>query len=687
MTYRMGVDVGGTFTDLVLFNEENGEVLDFKVPTVTQALTKGVSNVIAKAAKHYGRSVDDVLDQTTTFVHGTTVAVNAILQNKTCKTGLICTRGFRYILWLRDGEKPQPTFDYKMEPPEPYVPIYLTLEVTERIDVEGNVLIPLNEGEVRRAIRQFKQWDVESIAVALLWSVANPIHEQRIGEIIQEEWPQVTFSLSSHVLPLVREWPRTSATAIDASLKPLLKEYAESLQKELMEHKFRPEFLMVIATGGVLPGMSVSDKPVYNCLSGPTCGPVAGLYFSELINRKNIITADVGGTSFDISLVKDGRIAYTQDARVGWHLLGIPTVDVTSIGAGGGSIAWLDSQKVIHVGPESAGAIPGPACYMRGGTEPTVCDADVILGYLDPDHFLGGKMKINVDAAAHAIKEKIAKPLKIDVEEAAWSIYGIVNQNMVTALVDISVKRGVDPRDFVIVSGGGAGGMHIPSIAKQLEVKEVLAPKLAGTLCAFGMLCSDVKYEVVGTLRTSSRNFDAEGTNRILDELEREAAEALEKAGVTRGQIEFDTVVGMRYPYQIYELDVPLGSRRISLEQIPDLINRFHSIHEATYGFKIADEEVEIIWWRVSGIVRVSKPSLSRQEYGGEDASPAFMGRRKACFDGHFVDTPYYNGEELVYGNKIDGPAIVEEVTSTLVIPPGAKATVTEIGDYFVELP
>jgi len=686
VAYRIGVDVGGTFTDLVLLNEESGEARQFKVPTVAEAPVEGVRNALEEAAKYYGQNVDDILGKTTVFVHGTTIAVNAVLQGKACKTGLICTKGFRHVLWLRDGEKPQPTFDYKMEPPEPYVPIYLTLEVSERIDVEGNVVIPLNEGDVRRAIRQFKKWNVESIAVALLWSFVNPVHEVRIGELIEEEWPEVTFSLSHKVQPIIREWPRTSAAAIDASLKPLLKEYAESLQKELTEHKFGSEFLMVIATGGVLPGTSVSDKPVYNCLSGPTCGPVAGIYLCEPMNRKNIIVADVGGTSFDISIIKDGRIAYTRDARIGWHLIGINAVDVTSIGAGGGSIAWLDSQKVLHVGPQSAGATPGPACYMRGGVDPTICDADVILGYLDPDYFLGGRMKLYPDAALRAIEKKIAKPLKIDVEEAALAMYGIVNQNMVTALVDITVKRGTDPRDFIIVAGGGAGGTHIADIAKQLGVKEILAPKLAGTLCAFGMLSADVKYESVGAFYTSSKKFDTEGANKTLNKLEREVVDSLGKAGLGAEEIEFETAVGMRYPYQIYELDVPLGGRRILPEQVPELINRFHSLHESTYGFKIAEELVETIWWRVIGVVAVPKISLPRYEYGGEDASPALMGKRKAYFDGHFVNTPYYNGEKLVYGNKIDGLAIVEEVMSTLVIPAGAKAKVTEFGDYFVEL-
>lgn len=686
MSYRIGIDAGGTFTDLIAI-DENNKILSAKVPTTPEAPSKGVFNAIEQCAEQCGKSVEELLGETILLVHGTTMAVNTVINRAAAKTGLICTKGFRGILVLPQQNK-EDTWNHKVEPPEPYVPMYLTLPVSERIDRDGNEVIPLSEEDVRQAIRKFKKWNVEAIAVSLLWSFANPAHEQRIGEIIEEEWPGMDYSLSSYVQPVIREWQRTSATVIDASLKPLLREYAGNLHDGLRKSNFKNEFLIVIANGGVLPGMTVSDRPVYNCLSGPAMGPVAGLFFSKQKKVNNVITVDMGGTSFDICVVREGVITTTRMAKVEEFILGISSIDVNSIGSGGGSIARVDAQGLVVVGPDSQGAVPGPACYMRGGDKATVTDADVVLGYINPEYFLGGKMEINPEAAVRVIDSDIAKPLKIDIYQAAIGICKIVNQNMVNGIIDISLKSGIDPRDFLLVVGGGAGGMHAVGIARELGMKQIMIPRISGAFCAFGMLIADIRSDNVGSLYVETDSLDCDEANRLIIRLEEQGRTALLGGGVDVEDIKYEYYVGMRYPFQVYEIDTIIKESRLTPENLAQLVEDFHSLHEKLYGFRDVTQSPECVYWRVVAVVPTGEVTQPDIPSGGDDSSHALMGNQKAYFEeaGGFVKTLHYNGVKLLSGNKIYGPAIIHEIMSTTVIPPGAKATITVKGDCFIEL-
>jgi len=432
MKFSIGVDIGGTFTDVVVYDSE-GHLNLFKVATTPTNLIEGVFDGISKAAKYYYLSMERFLRSTDALMQGTTVATNAILTATVAKTGLICTKGFRDILLLRTGGKSgEETMFKHYDYPEPYIPRYLTLGVEERINAKGEVVTTLNEDEIRAAIRRFKKWKVEAIAVCLLWSVVNPLHEKKVAEIIEEDWPGVYKSISHKVNPVLREYYRTSTTAMDASLKPIISQYAAELEKGLRKNGYTEEILLVNSNGGVMTIDELLEFPIYSVKSGPSEGPVAGLFLAEAEGSgNNVLVADMGGTSFDVSICTSGNIESTVVSTIGDFHYSNPSAEVNTIGAGGGSIAWLDSAGLIHVGPQSAGALPGPACYMQGGEEPTVTDANVILGYINPDYFLGGEMKIDAKLSESVIKEKIAEPMKMGVVEAANLIYSVVNQNMV----------------------------------------------------------------------------------------------------------------------------------------------------------------------------------------------------------------------------------------------------------------
>lgn len=686
MKFRLAVDIGGTFTDLCVVDEKE-EMRSFKSLT-TEHLIDGLLDTLYLAGQDYGLSVQELLERSIFFVHGTTVSLNALLERKVAKTGLICTRGFRDILTIREGGKLEP-FNWQVDYPKPYIPRYLTLPVTERINAEGEVEIPLDEEEVRQVVRQFRRWNVEAIAVSLLWSIANPVHEKRIGEIVAEEWPGVTWVLSHELNPIIREYRRTSSTVIDASLHKVMSQYLAQLEKALREQGFRGEIFIGTSSGGMMGVEEIAQKPIYTVGSGPTMMPVAGLFFGTLEREsQNLLGIDMGGTSFDVSAVRDGQLVLSREAMVGEYMLGISRVDVRSIGAGGGSIAWVDSGGLLHVGPQSAGSHPGPACYDLGGEEPTVTDANVALGYLNPDYFLGGRMRLSPDRSAQVIQEKVADPLRIDLAEAAFSIFTTVNHNMIAAIQDITVKQGVDPRESLLVAGGGAAAIHVVPIAQELRMREVLIPKLAATFSAMGGLLSDIRQEFTGSLFMESHRFDCERVNALLQRLERRGEEFLSRAGVSPEDRKLEYFVEARYPYQVWELEVPLRGTRLSPEGLEALVEGFHRVHEAVFTIKEPGQYIECLYWRVRATGRVPKPEMREQVYGGEDGSRALKGRRRAYFRelGGFVDTPIYAGSLLTYGNRTTGPAIIEEPTTTVVLFPGSQATVSKWGNYLLTL-
>ena len=690
MNLRISTDIGGTFTDLVCV-DENGELNVAKVPTTSGDFAEGIFNTLDLLAEQYRISARDVLEQCDTFIHGTTLAANAMISRTTAKIGLILTKGHRDILTIREGGK-EDTFNLRVDYPEPYVPRYLTATVTERMNAEGGVEIPLDEDEVRQVVRQLaNEFGVEGIAVCLLWSIVNPAHENRIGEIIEEECPGMSYSLSHRVNPIIREYRRAVSTAIDASLLPLVKKYLNDLDGELKERGYAKTLYVFTSAGALLDAEEIVKRPIYSVGSGPAMAPRAGLMYASMEGDQEgkIITCDMGGTSFDVGVVTDGKIKLSRETHVGDDILAIMKADVRSIGAGGGSIAWLDPGKLVHVGPLSAGAVPGPACYMRGGEEPTVTDANVVLGYLDPDYFLGGRMKINPRRSEQVIKEKIAVPLNLEVLEAAYTIRSTINHNMVTAIEDVTIWQGVDPREYLLVAGGGASGLHIVPIAQELKMKKIIVPKLSGVLSAVGGLAADMTMSFHVSHFTDNKLFDYEGVNRQLKALEEQSRTFLSRTGIATKNTDIEFFTEARYAYQVWELDIPLRSNqnkdKKALEQ---LVEDFHSAHERVFGIKEPGQLIEFVNWGAQAIAKVPNVEIKEQPYGGDDPTYALVARREAYFRGlgGLVETPVYRGDKLLCAARINGPAIIEEPTSTLVVSPRSTATVSKWGNYLIEL-
>ncbi|MBW1614001.1 MAG: hydantoinase/oxoprolinase family protein [Deltaproteobacteria bacterium] len=685
MGFKVAVDTGGTFTDVVVYDEK-GRLNLFKAPTTPAKVTEGIFDCISTAAEFYHLPLSKFLEATDNLMHGTTVATNAVLTGAVAKVGIICTAGFRDILLTRTGGKPPGTMFKHMNYPEPYIPRYRTLGVKERINADGEIEIPLDEDDVRAAIRQFKKWKVEAIAVCLLWSIVNPVHEKRVGEIIREEWPEVYCSISHIVNPVIREYYRTSTTAIDASLKPALSEYLGELEDQLAENRYTKGLLMVNSNAGVMTSRQMADFPVYAVKSGPCTGPAAALALIEAEGLpNNIILGDMGGTSYDISVITGGTILSTTISTISDYHYSNPSVDVVTIGAGGGSICWLDSGGLVHVGPQSAGSLPGPACYMKGGKELTVTDVDVVLGYINPDYFLGGRMRIYPELSEKLIKEKISAHLGIGVTEAANLVYTVVNQNMVSSIEEVTIRRGIDCREYIMIACGGAGAIHGAYIARELGINKVLISKLAAGLCAFGALASNLKIERVQSCITLTDDFNYERVNNVLEALAKDADAFLMKAGVTQDKRKIEFILQARYPYQAWEIDVSLPWRRITPEVLPKLVDLFNEAHQANYGYHEEGSTVECVNWMVRATGLMPKISLPDVPFATEDISSAIKGKRKVCFGKDIIETPIYDGSKLGRDHKILGPAIIEEAMTNIVVPEDFGVKMTRKGNYLME--
>lgn len=691
MNFNLSIDIGGTFTDLVVNEATHGTLGVFKSPTTPYNYVDGMLKAMEKASSHFNLSVEEFLNKCDSFVHGSTIGTNAIVQGNVAKTGLICTKGFRHILTMREGGKSNP-YNWKLNYPKPYVPINLTLPVTERINSEGEIEVSLDEEEVKEVIAKFKIFGVEAIAVSLLWSIVNPKHEIRIGEIIKEEWPDIPFSLSHEVNPAIREYRRTSSTVIDASLKPIIRNYMKGLAHEITKKGYKKDIFSFNSSGGVMPIDEIVEKPIYSVDCGPALAPIGGLYYAlNELQVNNLVVTDMGGTTFDITCITNGEIAISREEKIGAddYILGINKVDSRSIGAGGGSIAWIDSGGMLKVGPQSAGSMPGPVCYGYGGMNPTVTDANVVLGYIDPNYFLGGEMKLNSKLAEKFILEKVGNYLGLDAHETAYSIWHVANTNMMAAIQDILTWQGIDPSDYIIVAGGGAAGLHIASIAEGLGIRKILIPKAAGTLSAAGGIFGDIRSDFGGSHFTETNRFDFEGVNALLADLEQQANDFFEKTGVAKENRKLDFFVESRYSGQVWEIPVSLRRNRISnSEELNEFINDFHQEHEKIFAINEPGQNIECLNWTVKAIGKINVSTLGKVKKGDEDSSIAIKSYRNVYFKelGGFIKIPIYNGELLLANNKITGPAIIEEETTTILVPKNAKASVTNWGSYLLEL-
>ena len=685
MSYAVGVDIGGTFTDFV-FVDPGRQVQVLKVPTTSDDPAKGVLAGLQRLASESGLTLEALVPGIDVFVHGTTIATNTVIQRNGPRVGLICTEGHRDVLALRDGLKWE-RFNLHMDPPDPFVPRYLRRGVKERVDYAGRVVRPLDEGSVAAVLADFESLGVESVAVALLWSIVNAAHERRIAEIVREKLPHADVVTSNEVLPMIREWPRTSATVLSAYIKPGITRYLTELEEELRNLKFKRRMLVMQATGGTSTIREIEQRPVYAMGSGPAASPAAGASVAEQFGWSNFITVDMGGTSFDVSLVTEGVPHTTKEVQVDHFPIGIQALEIHSIGAGGGSIAWIDPGGALRVGPRSAGATPGPACYALGGVEPTVSDADLVLGYLDEQNPLAGTLRLRRDLAEEAIELKIARHLGQSIPEAAYAIHAVVNHNMVEAIKVLSVQRGIDPRDYALIVGGGAGGIHASWLARELEIPDVAIPKEAGAFCALGMVVADVRHDYLRTLPQKSDAWDPAITNAVYEELEANAILALEGEGFSVEHVELTRSVDAKYQNQLHELTIPIpGGRPLVPDDVEHIVAEFHRTHRQLYTFAVEDAPLDFYHWRLTAFGKILKPTQHLEASVGTDPAAAAKGTREACFsaDGAFTAIRVYDGDLLHPGMVVEGPAVVERTTTTVVVRPGEALNVNEFATFAI---
>lgn len=679
--FRIGIDVGGTFTDF-LVTDSSGESRIFKSPTVPRDPASGVFGGLEAAAKSYGLELRDFLGKVETIVHGTTITTNATLTGKGAKTGFITTQGFRDLLNMRRGLR-EDQFNCKSAPPPQLVPRHRIAPVRERVDCDGNVVVPLNEDDVRAAIARFRDEGVEAIAISFLWSFVNPAHERRAAEIVRAEMGDIYLSLSSEVLPQIRVYERNSTTVLNAYSGPPLARYLAALEGRLGDAGFAGVLLIMQSNGGVMSPQLTSRFAVNTLLSGPAAGPIAGVHYGRVHDVNNIITCDLGGTSFDVSLVRNGNPVVTTESSVGGYRVAVPMLDIHTVGAGGGSIAWVDDGGILRVGPQSAGADPGPACYGKGGENPTTTDADLILGYLDPDYFHGGQLTLDVEAAHRAIKTKVADPLGIDVVAAADGIYRITNAHMAAAIGVVSVQRGLDPREFALVVAGGAGPIHASPIAEELGIGTILVPRESSVFCAAGMLLSDLKHDYVRTYPVETARIDLGRANALCREIGDEATRTLLSEGIPGDRITLAFGADLRYVGQFNEVEVTaFGDGDIDEAAVARMVRAFHDRHDALFGYSMPESPVELINLRLTARGTTVKPKFRELPAGGTDTEHARKGARRAYVDGAFHTVGVYDGLKMMPGNRVSGPAIIEQPTTTIIVTFGYDVIVDRYGNY-----
>lgn len=690
MTYQIAVDVGGTFTDLVL-REPNGRTRSFKSPSTAGQIVEGILNGVTLIARFYGMERRELLNQCAKFSCGTTVATNAILERTYARTGLITTEGFRDTLLIREGGKDDAdAITIAMDYPEPYIPRVLTLGVRERVNSEGGIETALDEDHVIAVLHDLQKLKIEALAVCLLWSIANPKHELRIGELIEQHLPGMPYSLSHRTSPTVREYRRTSATAIDASLKPLVKRAVSELERRLREEGLEGLLTLVTSSGGQTTPAEVIEHPINLCLSGPSAAPEAARSIFRLEGEKtcNAIVVDMGGTSFDISIINDWEIPMHRSGIIAGHTFGVPSVEVKTIGSGGGSIARVDAGGFIHVGPESARAVPGPACYGRGGERPTVTDANLVRGFLDASSFASGTMTLSVENAKNAIDRDVGSKLKLTPPEAASLIGLAVEQDMVAAIEEITIRRGIDPRDYVMVVGGAAAGLHAVAIARELGMKKVFVPPIAGVLSAFGISVSAMKSGFSRSLATATDNFAYAKVNSALASLEQDAVAYLERMNIPQDlrMLRFSTEA--RYRGQVWQLSLSLEKGCIeNAQDLAEIMESFHKLHEKLYFVRSSDP-IEFTEWSVMAI---GESARDRSDFGveGQGDLVASAKQDRVVFMrelGGIAKINVYDGTKLRPGVAVAGPAMIDQPLTTIVLYPNSTATMTENGSVWIEV-
>lgn len=684
---RFATDTGGTFTDLVI-EDDDGVITMYKSATVPDDPIQGVFGALTLAAGDHGLTLAELLARGELFIHGTTHAINAIITGRTAKTAFLVTEGHPDILVFREGGRLEP-FNHQVDFPKPYVPRALTYEVPERILSDGNVLRSLDEPSIASIAAQLKDEGVEAVAVCLLWATINPVHELRVEQLLREHLGDIPVSLSHVVNPTLREFRRASATAIDASLKPIMSRYIGGLTQRLQEAGYHGDVMVLTSSGGLMAARDVADHPVRVINSGPSMAPIAGIHYtSRDFAGRNVIVADTGGTTYDISLVRGGDIPMTRELWIGekirGHLIGYPSVDVKSIGAGGGSIAHVDSGGLLHVGPQSAGSKPGPVCYRRGGTLPTVTDAAVALGYVDPDFFLGGSMKLDREGAIEAIRLHVAEPLGIQVETAAWNILQLATQNMVQAIEDITVAQGIDPTKSVLIGGGGAAGLNSTFIARRLGADTLIIPETGAALSAAGALMSDIVGEFSSSLFLTTAKFDHAKAERTIVELVARCEDFVARSAAGAIDTAIQIVAEARYENQVWDIDVPVTSKCLdSADEVAAFRHDFDTTHEEIFTINDPQSHVEIVGLRATVKCRLRE----RPEFrlAASDRANKRSATRQAFFpETGWTEARILSLERLEPDAPHSGPAIIESNFTSIVVDPAATFRLAPSGSLII---
>jgi N-methylhydantoinase A len=681
MSFMLGVDVGGTFTDFSLYNTDTKEIQNFKRSSTPDDPSRAIVSGIIQILEECGIAPEEVA-----FLgHGTTVATNALIEKKGARTGLITTYGFKDLMEIGNQKRPS-LYNLLKDKPESLIVPGCKCEVRERIMHDGTVKLPLNEEDVRNAVAYLKEQKVDSIAVCTLFSFINPAHEKRIKEIIAEEFPEVYVTISSELVNEFREYPRMSTAVLNSYLGPVMKKYVRNFENSVREVGIETKPYVTQSNGSIISIAETVDYPIKTAVSGPSAGAVGASYLSGLSGEHKIITFDMGGTSADISLIQNGKLQVSYDRYVEGYPARVPMIDIITVGAGGGSIARIDEGGAMKVGPRSAGAVPGPACYMRGGEEPTVTDANIMLGKLNRYKILGGKMDVDRSLAESAIEKRICSSSNLDVMDAAAGIISVVNSNMVRAIRGVSIERGYDPREFILMAFGGAGPLHACEVAAELGISKVLLPGSPGTLCSLGLLMADTRFDLSRSRIMIANKENLKEIRHIFSILREEGDQLLENEGVPADMRKYVYSLDCRYENQNYEISMEISDGQMDEKALAELIEGFHAEHNNSYGYFDRNKSIQLVNYRLGAIGIIDKPTIPGSEILVEDQEIPVTEIRKVRYEGvsDFLDTRIIQRDKLKSGSVVEGPVIIEQMDSTCVIPPDWKAYNDSYGNLIV---
>lgn len=687
MKYKLGIDVGGTFTDFFLVGD-TGFSLIHKTLSTPEDSSVGFITGIREIAEKLKLPEQDFISRIETIVHGTTVATNALLTNKGAKTALITTAGFRDALEMRRGIREE-RYNNHYKNVKPLVPRYLRFCLNERVDANGEIITPVNINDLEDIISLVKKNDVQAVAVCLMNSYLNNYHEKIIIEYLRNTLAGLYCCASFEVLPSIRFYERVSTTCINAYIGVVIDNYLKSLLTKLKGINFTGKLMIMQSNGGVVTPDVARKLAAVTVLSGPAAAPIAGAYYSELLGFDNCITMDMGGTSFDASLVVDGKCITSTDGEIDRRRIALPTLDIITIGAGGGSIGWIDEGGLLQMGPQSAGSLPGPVSYMRGGMLPACTDSDLILGYLDPDFFAGGKYKLDKNKAARVTAETLGKPLTLDAIQAAAGMYRVINMNMAQGVRQVSVERGYDPREFLLICAGGAGAIHAGEICRELEIPMFVVPAVASIFCASGMLLGDLKHDYVRSYISKYSVINKKHFLELYEEMKQEAVKTLTSEGIDASKITYYPSLDLRYAGQYHEVQLEIPMEKILAFALNDIKDIFHKEHNRKYGYELREEgtELEVINIRLRAIGTTEKPhQLTANNTGMLSAEQALKCKRQAYIPetGDLQEIPVYDGDRLASSVKITGPALIEQINTTLFLGASYDCETIEGGTFIV---